>query len=144
MKKTKRSCKTVPSEYSSAKSLSITNGLEACECMSHASWTVPPWSLSCARHVEQLWSESCSSGKKRSPVTLRTCLPCASVLLAPFSNRHLLDPILSRFGSLIKVLEQTHHDTLNVQNTCVLLIVVPMESPLMFGRISSLHFGSCL
>lgn len=102
--------------------------------------------------LEFEWCEACGTfavreplqWKKSSPVTLCTCLPCASALLAPFSNRHLLDPVRSHFGSLIKVLEQTQRDTANVQNTSVLLTVVAMESLLMFGQISSLHFGSCL
>ncbi len=59
-----------------------------------------------------MWN-SCSLGaaamEKSYPVTLRTCLPCASALLAPFSNRRLLDPVRSRFRSLIKVPEQTTH-----------------------------------
>lgn len=85
--------------------------------MSHASWTFPPWSLSRERHVEQLQSESCWGGKKFSShiAHMPTVCCAASALLAPFSNRHLLDPVRSRFRSLIKALEQTQHGTANVQ-----------------------------
>lgn len=67
------------------------------------------------RHVEQLQSESCCSGKKcfghiaRMPTVCRA----ASALLAPFSDRRFLVPVRSRFRSLIKALAPTQHGTTN-------------------------------
>lgn len=136
--------KTVPteySEYSSTKPLSITNGLETCE------------GVTCELDIPTLKFESweaCGTvalGKKFSSHIAHMPSVCcaASSLLAPFSNRHLLDPVRSRFRSLIKALEQTRHGTANVQvrkkTPLFCLSEVPM---LMFAQISSLHVESSL
>lgn len=100
-----------------------------------------------------MWN-SCSllqcGGKKFSShiAHMPTVCCAASALLAPFSNRHLLDPVRSRFRSLIKALEQTRRGAANVQarkkTPLFCLSELPMESLLMFVQISSLHVESSL
>lgn len=89
-----------------------------------------PLDLRHVRHVEQLQTESCRSGKSswgRIAHMLTVCR-AASALLAPLSNRRLLVLVRSHFRSLIKALAQNNTCSRTEKNTSDLMMFVKLGS----------------